>query len=271
MTMRLRKLKIGEVSLVTRPASPGATVLFHKSEDRMNPLQRMMTGLQTAFEAAIRKTSPSGEQLDEDGQLEVVNAGLAEVGKALGEPTETPAGDPPTEGEAVLKAAEELAQELVTKAEARANEAIAKAEAKATEAITKATEALSQATKLIQASEHREAITKADAFLGMLPGDKEKFAGVITKLNPEEQAVLKQTLEGANALVRDSLLFRQIGAINKASQTGGASVPEEFITKAMTDDKISRPAAIAKYYKLHPEAYDKELERAPSTGLLGAN
>lgn len=257
MPTHLRQLKLREISLVKRGANPGARVVLFKSEEAMNPLQRVVGSLRQAFATAITKQAPDGTILKSaEEQLAAVDEQLEEFVTAIGEAEPIPVHkeeDVPQTREDILKALPDAARQLVEKAE---SDAAAAAEiAKAAKERADAAEA--EVKKAAEATADAERIKLAKELLGdKIAGKPEELAAILKALDAPQTAALTQILKSAVAVGGSATpITEPIG--KKGKDTTPA---DELSSKAAEIRKaqphLTQPQAIQKALEENPTLYD---------------
>lgn len=271
MATRLRQLLLKEVSLVKRGANRGARILLHKSEDPMpqpNAAASFVDRLRTIFSAAINKTDGDGGELKTPSdQLALVNEELDQLEKELEEtPAETtPKPTPSTTLEKTMECTK-CGEPIAKNADGEGKEAILKGLPPEALAILKqaeeaAEESRERIEKLEAENEHREALEISKTFLGKIPGDRAAFAEVIKALTPEERTTLEAVLKAANAgMDKVETLTKEIG---KTAPPGPDTAKGQIDAAAAEIRKatpgMSVPESIAKAMDANPRLYEESL------------
>jgi acetolactate synthase small subunit len=232
---RLKDLKLREVSLVKRGANSGARVILFKSEEPMNPIQRLVGALNAAFTASTKGTGPDGTVLkSEDEQQDVIAKQMDVVAEVLASTEE------------VSKAEDE--------AIAKAEEAIAKAEALEAR--------LNEVTKQLDVAKAEKADAEvqsvAKALLGAIPGDPTQFAAVLKALPEAERTTLREVLTAANAALQTAPpLTEPLG------KSGGTCAPNDLEARKKEVKKafpsLTDEQAVAKALADSPDLYELSL------------
>lgn len=205
MAAKLRKLKLTKIALVPRGANRAAHVTLYKAEDAT------MADTKTPDAATLAK------------QVEELTAKLA---KAVADNTQLMAD-----------------LEKATKPEEKPEDKLAKADPAVQAVLKQQAEALAKAEKDRQAAEARiakieeeretEAFAKRAGELNML-GFTAGHAPILRKihkaLSAEESATLNKMLDGLQAAVSSSKLFKAMG-----SDEGTAASPEDRLTRMATE------------------------------------
>lgn len=187
-----------------------------------------------------------------EADLATVTAELDELKKAAATPAE-----PEVDAATALAKAEAEMDPIV-------REAIAELRKSADDAATAAAEAVAKAD--IE-REHRvvaESIAKAEE-LGGIPADTTEFAAVLRAcgelLPGEVNTKLEEILRGASEVAKASGLLAEVGGNTGRAATAFEAIERAAMEIQKSETNLTREAAIAKAYDLHPElvaAYKKE-------------
>lgn len=230
---RLKNLDIEEVSLVRRPANPRASILFHKSQE--GTMDNVIASLRKAFRIAVSGTDERGTILPtEELQSAAIDKALA--GLTLGESVKLIAeadGTPPPEAETTMDPVTKAEVEAIQKENEKLLERVAKAEA--TAAASSETVA-----KMLAASVRKEVVEKTKIMLGRVPGDAEKVADIVAKLDGEELASFEAILKASNEAFRQAQLTQPLvrtGVAGDATAQVTALAKERSTQKGITLQK----------------------------------
>lgn len=243
---RLTELILQEVSLVDRPANPRATVVLFK---RDSSKETDMT------EAEAKKLA---EDVAKAGDLAKAQATEIEFLKGNLEKQTTSLAALTTERDELAGKVKDL-----TKTEPKPIEIPKEAQAQIDEALAKVATAHEELAKMRDTSDTAIYVAKAAAFKA-LPQKPDEFGPVLlrvarNKATPEDVIAIETLLKGANSIIEEGGIFKQVG-----SDQGGSSVATDRIDvlakEIAKSDKVTYETAYAKVLELHPELYKQYVD-----------
>lgn len=282
---RLKGLRIGELSLVTRPANQGAESLLHKmdtTEGTLSLLQKFLAmvapidkgdatvdlsapevalgsttlALHTAVDSimadnsltAVEKVAKFNESVTQYREAVLALPPFPQSESTMAEKNDATTKDTPVTKSAEVLQAEESARASITKAQQERDEA--RAELTKLQETTKAGERKTLAKSLVEKT--NVAVEPVELLLKELDG------------KPEAITALKTIVGKNEAAVRDGKVLDEVGKTvgNETAVTPVVQLQKYADEIQKADPKLTGPQAFAKAMELHQDLYEASLAPA---------